>query len=339
MRTKCPGHNKLRSGIELQLQAVGITLVWFLLSCSSAPAAGVAEFYPGRLGIAKARYLSPEEQAVEARFAAYLEAHTEKAIQRYREKFGKEISTDNVRELSSDYAPGGIEAGDPASVAARTNWSNAVFQPARALAKELYARALRQKTPPGGSKSVLFTAGGAGVGKTTLLRQSGDLIRKVERADFVYDTTLSTFPSATERIARALDSGRTVQIIFVYRDPVDAFVAGLLPRAKKTGRIMPLDAFLATHLGAVREIQKIAYAHKYDSRLTINTIDNRGGPDKPVEKDFAFIEAMARKYSPEPLHKSLMEALNHAYERGKKGDPDGISKPVYLGIKGRSQGG
>ena len=85
-----------------------------------------AGHYPGKLGITKARHLSAAERAVEARFAAYLEAHTDQAIARYIEKFGNEINTDNARELSSDYAPGGIDAEDAATVAARTSWGHAV---------------------------------------------------------------------------------------------------------------------------------------------------------------------------------------------------------------------
>ena len=124
-----------------------------------------AGHYPGKLGIAKARHLSAAERAVEARFAAYLEAHTDQAIARYIEKFGNEINTDNARELSSDYAPGGIDAEDAATIAARTSWGHAVHEPSSALAKELFRRALRKDTPADRRKQVVFTAGGAGVGQ------------------------------------------------------------------------------------------------------------------------------------------------------------------------------
>ncbi len=329
---------KNRSGTRFSAWRCGcaVVLTCTLFSFGLLLAAQETEYYPGKLRIEKARNLSPEERVVEARFAAYLEAHTEQAMARYRGKFGKEINTDNARELSSDYAPGGIEAEDPATVAARTKWSSAVFEPASAVAKELYSRALKQKTSPGGSKMVVFTAGGAGVGKTTVLRQSANFTRAVEMADFVYDTTLSSFRSAMERISRALDSGRTVNIIFVYRDPVDAFVGGLLPRAKKTGRILPVEAFLTTHLGAVQEIQKIRDANKNDSRVAIAIVDNRGALHQPMVSDFEFVKAMARKYSRDALRKSLLGALEIAHEKGKSGDPEGISEAVYLAVKGRA---
>ena len=68
--------------------------------------------YPGKLGIAKAKGLTPQEREIEARFAKYLEEHTDEAIAGYRAKYGKEINTDNARELSQDYAPGGMEADE-----------------------------------------------------------------------------------------------------------------------------------------------------------------------------------------------------------------------------------
>ena len=57
-----------------------------LLLASFSPAIADDAVYPGKLGIAKAKNLSPREREVEAKFAAYLENHTDEAIARYREK-------------------------------------------------------------------------------------------------------------------------------------------------------------------------------------------------------------------------------------------------------------
>jgi hypothetical protein len=101
------------------------TGLWVLLCISLVIGAEHQGNYPGKLGIAKAKNRTAEQRAVEARFATYLEANTDEAIARYIKKFGNEIDTDSARELSSDYAPGGIDALDPATVVGRTRWGEA----------------------------------------------------------------------------------------------------------------------------------------------------------------------------------------------------------------------
>jgi Zeta toxin len=317
--------------LRLYLQVIASGL-WILLCVPVALASEDAGRYPGKLAIAKAKHLSAEEQAVEARFAAYLEAHTDQAIKRYSERFANEIDTDNARELSSDYAPGGIDAEDAATIAARTRWGQAVHEPASALAKELYRRALRKDTPPHRRKQVVFTAGGAGAGKTTSIRTLAGLNHAVRLAEIVCDTTLSTFSSALARITDARAGGRMVSIVYVYRDPVDALVEGVLPRARSTGRTVPLEIILNSHLGSLNGILKIAEAYKNEPWLAIAIIDNRDGTGSAAQADLEFVRKMANKYSRESLQAALSSALEDAYEKGKTGGKNGISETLYRAI-------
>ena len=275
--------------------------------------------------------------AVEARFAAYLEANTDAAIARYLKIFGNDIDTDNARELSSDYAPGGMGAEDPATIAARTRWGEAVHEPASALVKAIYRRALAKDTPADRRKQVVFTAGGAGVGKTTSIRMLAELSRAVQAAEIVYDTTLATFASAVERINQALVAGRMVSIVFVYRDPIDSLVDGVLPRAQMMGRVVTLEALVDTHLGSVNTILKLAGAYKDDPRVAIAVIDNRDGTANAKPADLAFVDSMARKYARADLKAKLARALEEAYEKGKTGAKNGISEAIYRAVKGHVQ--
>jgi hypothetical protein len=308
----------------------GVVVFLFLVAI-----VGAAEpaLYAGKLGIVKAVGLSPEERIVEGRFATYLETHTEEAVARYLEKFRNEINTDHVRELSLDYAPGGINAEDPATIVARMRWGQAVHEPASALAKELFRRALRKATPIDRRKQVVFTAGGAGAGKTTSIRKLGEISHAIDLAEIVYDTTLSTYSSAVRNIGQALGAGRMASIIYVYRDPVDALLEGVLPRAKSMGRTVPLQVILDTHLGSLEAILKIAAAYKNEPRLVIAIIDNRDGAGGATQADLEFLRKMTRKYSRESLQAALVSALEDVYEKGKNGHKNGISEALYRSIK------
>jgi hypothetical protein len=305
-----------------------------LLLASFGPAKADDAVYPGRLGIAKAKNLSPRQREVEAKFAAYLENHTDEAIARYREKYGKEINTDNARELSPDYAPGGMDAEDAASRAARAQFSAAVHEPSSALAKEIYRREL-QKTPKASERNqVMFTGGGAGAGKTTSIHQVAALERAVDVSQIVVDTTLSSLRSSMERIKQALDAGKEVSVIYVYRDPIESFVGGVLPRADRNGRTLPLDAYIETHLGAPEVLLKVAEAFKGDKRVEIAVIDNSRGRGAAALSDLNFVRQVAGKYTREELKAKLARALEDAYEKGKRGEKEGISEIIYRGFKG-----
>jgi uncharacterized protein (UPF0254 family) len=316
--------------------AYAVIFLLLALSLSTGHAGEDSGFYPGKLGIAKAKDLTPQEREVEARFAKYLEEQTDEAIARYRAKYGKEINTDNARELSPDYAPGGLEADDANTRAARTKWSAAVHEPSSALTKEIYRRELKKTAGRDERNQVVFTAGGAGVGKTTSIHQVPGLGQTVEAAQIVYDTTLSSLKSSMERISQALDAGKMVSIIYVYRDPIDSLVGGALPRAERNGRTLPLEAFLDTHVGAPDVLLKVAETYKGDKRVEIAIIDNSGGRGKAAVADLKFVQAVARKYTRDELKAKLLRALENAYEKGKRGEKDGISELVYRAFKGHA---
>ena len=312
--------------------------VWFvfcaLLSCTTVRAPQDSGSYPGQLRIVKAQNLSEEQRRVEARFAAYLESHTDEAIARYHAKYGTEINTDNVRELSIDYAPGGMDAEDSATISARTRWGDAVHEPASALTREIYRRALLKETPPNQRRQVVFVVGGAGVGKTTSIRTLSDLRNAVEASEIVYDTIFAGYRSALERVNLALDAGRMASLVFVYRDPMDSFIDGLLPRAKRGGRTLPLDVYVNSHVGALETFPRLAETFKGDHRLSFAVIDNSRGIANAAVADVDFVKSTARKFSREALKLEVTRALEQAYEKGKKGDKDGISEMLYRAIKG-----
>jgi hypothetical protein len=112
-------------------------------------------YYEGPLRILKTETLSADEAEVEARFAAVVQTRLDEIIAEYEARFGSVIDTDRAREFSPDYC---------ASKTSRTRYSRAVYQPAKALADEIYRREILKAAPAEGLR-ILFTSGGTGAGK------------------------------------------------------------------------------------------------------------------------------------------------------------------------------
>lgn len=283
------------------------------------------QFYAGKINIPHAPGLSQEERAVEERFAEFVGQNPEKAIAAYRKQFGNNINVDNARELSKDYAPDGPGLNDDRNRAARAMHSDAVEEPARALANAAYLQVLKET--PANDAPVVFTAGGAGSGKSTSIANVGTAQSCLSTADLIYDTTLSDANSALEKIKAALKSGRKVCIVFVYRDPVDAFEGALL-RAMKEGRTLSLDAFARTHQSAPEVLLALYEQYKGNKRVEIRVVDNTRGPEQAVETDLGFVRGVTGKHKPERLKEVLSRKLDEAQASGR------ISQAVYLAFKG-----
>lgn len=271
------------------------------------------------VAVEPAQDLTPEERAVEQRAIENLNCNLPRLVEEYRNKYGAEIGTDNARDIvSADYAE---------SLEAATRWSRAVQRPAAALANHLFDEALRN---PDASRHpfVVMMAGGTGAGKTTALRNLPALAR---RAQFVYDSNLNSKKSSVEKIEAALAAGNEVRILYVLRDPVEALVNGVLPRAMEEGRVVELQAHARMYRDSAENLKYLAKRYRADPRVQITIWDNsrglEGGEQLPVE----FITQI--RYSTSELLPKLRAALEVEYGKGR------ISEAVYRATLGaRSEG-
>jgi hypothetical protein len=231
---------------------------------------------------------------------------------------GKVLNTDVARELSADY------------LADRTR-SAAVHEPASTFIKRLYAAKLKE--PPKGDELplVLFTAGGTGAGKTSAIKALPEVSKIKDQAQIVYDTNMNTFDSAVTKIDQALEAGKDVSIVLVVRDPVDALVNGALTRAEGqaerfgTGRTVPIQDHIDTHIGAMETIPKLAKHYAGDPRVSIKVIDNTQGRGKQAERDLPWLETL--RYN--DVEQQAKAALESEREAGR------ISDETYQGVAGR----
>lgn len=295
--------------------------------------------------------LTRPQHDIEDRFAESLASDYEGAKESYTAlpdtKGGKILSVDTARELSPDYLED------------RTQ-SQAVHEPASWLIKKLYAEKLAQAPGPGEEPMVLFTGGGTGAGKSTALAKALGPI--AERAQIIYDTNMNGVGSSIKKIDQALEAGKKVHLVYTYRDPIDALINGALKRARRqehefgSGRTVPIEAHVETHVGSNEAIRKIAEHYKGDKRVSLDVIDNSHGTDGAVgislenlprldynslrEEAIKTVKAEFRAGRiSQAVRDGFLGAEEHAADRGpaKPAGASGAAKPDRSGASGEPQ--
>lgn len=253
-------------------------------------------------------------EAMAANLEAKIKADPVKAEQEYNAlpeaEGGKVLNTDVARELSPEYRADRSRAAD-------------VHQPASQFIKDLYAEKLKRPTPAGDDPVVLFTAGGTGAGKSTGL----NMIPEARSSEIIYDTTMNELGSSVKKIEQALEAGRGVDILYTFREPLDALVNGALPRAERTGRTIPLAEFFKIHKGSYETIFALAEKYAGDERVGFRVIDNSHGKDGARLSDLESLPKVAY----DEIEGGLYEALESARQAGA------ISERVYQGFTRDSQ--
>lgn len=273
---------------------------------------------PRNIEIKRASNLSEEGMKVQENFAKKIEENPDAMIEEYTKRFGKELNTDNARELSPDYSKNNDS---------RSQFSPAVHEPASALVKEIYKRQL-QVPDPKGENIVLFTAGGTGSGKTSGIHDIPELTNIQDEAQIVYDTNLNNFSSAKEKIDMALAAGKRIVLAYVHRDPVDAFENGALPRAMRQGRTVPVGTHIETHVGAPSTLLQLAQEYKDNPNVDINVVNNSLGRGKAVLSNLDLVKGL--NYNAGELNTTLLQKLDEQLANGK------ISQAVYDGTRQNS---
>lgn len=263
--------------------------------------------------------LSPEHSAVESRFAAWILEDVDRAVTDYAKhpetNGGKILNTDIARDLSRDYN---------ATKDSRSALSAAVHEPASWLVKEMYRRKLAESAKAGEDPVVSFTAGGTGAGKSSAVDKVTAVQALVRKSQIVYDTNMNTWDSAVNRIEQALEAGKSVNFVYVARDPVVALTQGALPRAMRQGRTVPLAEHAKTHIGATKVAQRLAEKYKDHPNVVIKIIDNTG----PHGSQYVADIAMLKEIDYNGLEGRLKAALESEYKNGK------ITEPIYRGTIG-----
>ncbi len=256
---------------------------------------------------------NPAGQALRARLVESSDNLAAEYAKLDESKGGTVLNTDTARELSPEYLADRTRSAD-------------VHEAASDTIKAIYEDKLAAPTPEGFDPVVRFTAGGTGAGKTTAVNAIADGIRP----EITYDTNMNKLESSVQKIEQALSAGRDVEIMYVYRDPVEALQLGALTRAERqikefgTGRTVPLEEHAKTHLGVRPVMEEVARRYADDPRVQMRFIDNSRGRGNQALVDLASIPHVEQN----GLHERLTAALEEERRAGR------ISDATYRGFRG-----
>lgn len=222
-------------------------------------------------------------------------------------KGGRVLDTDIARELSPEYKQDRTRSAE-------------VHEAASDFIQREYERRIATAEPGG---EVVFMAGGGGSGKSSA---ESLLAPVLEGAHTVYDGTLSSYDKAERNIQMALDAGQLVNVAYVYREPEEAFRNGVLTRAMRKGRTVPIDALVKGHAGSSETVRRLQEKFGDNPRFSIKAVDNSRGPGKAVVTDLASITPVIKS----GLKERFENAARQEYEAGR------ISDAVYRGTTGRA---
>jgi hypothetical protein len=282
---------------------------------------------PGEIYVKPRRYGEPDA-AKELETIRSLDDRGPAIAEEYEQRFGRVFNADNVSEVL------GVHEGE-------TRWAHhdAVRSSASAVTQALYDQALAE--PPDPKQDVVVVlGGGTGSGKSTFA--SGD-------DPGVYatlDSTLADEKLSEKNIRAAVASGRPVEVRFVYRDPIEAFVEGVIPRSTsaENGRPVTAATHASTHVHAPRTFLSLADKMGDEFLVGFEVIENTTG-GAPVVRDPAWLKQQIARYNDVDELRSRLEAvlaaqvatgrltpaaarrLGASENRGRAGDRQGDRQP------------
>lgn len=212
---------------------------------------------------------------------------------------GRKLDTDIARELSPEYR------------ADRTR-SPEVHEAASVFIEKLFYQRVQART----SGTVAFMAGGGGAGKSSAEALVDD---KLSKAHTILDGTLSSPDKAARLIGAVVANGQNAVVTYIYRDPAEAVTNGVLKRAMRTGRVVPIYSLVKTHSGASETVRMLQEAYGNDDRFKLFVVDNSRGPGNAALVDLSSITPVIKS----GLKERLYEATQQAYDDGR------ISRAVY----------
>lgn len=246
--------------------------------------------------------LSADAVEVEARAIERVTTESKQLIHEYRARFGVVVSTDQARELFPDYS---------ASLESRLRYAGAVQHSAACLADMVFHDIVQEEM--GGD--ALFTAGGTGAGKTSAILQNAETGQGMAGARVIYDSNFNSLKSALAKVELALRAECTVSVIFVHRNPVEAYLEGVLPRALEQGRTVSIAGHLRMHKDSRLTFLKVQRRLQAREKVGFMVLANTGHESEAFKTDIDYLRSI--KYDDTAVCAAIRKGLDDACREGK----------------------
>ncbi len=205
-------------------------------------------------------------------------AGDEALLDKYEQRFGNVVNTDNMKLLLPGYDPHSEKSVVDA------------HKTAAPLTGKMFDRMLAKLQK---GDTVIFTGGGNGSGKSSVLSQSPDAV-------FVMDSTMANADITRKSVQDVLDRGGKVVLAFAYRNPYEAWFKGVLKRNRsEDGHIVPKNTFTNTHSKAKQNF--IQLAEEFGNKVELRIRDNDTGKIISLEE---------LKQKPDYTKEEILEVIN-----------------------------
>lgn len=169
--------------------------------------------------------IRPKEwQEIQAKAFQRVDKNKDQIVKEYEKLNGNVLNTDDFREAFRADGYNGFNAPS-------------VHEPASELNNYLFKKRIEQAKP---GDTATWTIGGAGSGKTTAVKGLLDTKNDL----FVFDSIFGNFEKGIKRVDMAVKKGVRVKMAYVLRDIDDAWFNGVVSRAIRKDRTVPLKVFL-----------------------------------------------------------------------------------------------
>lgn len=276
----------------------------------SSPKVSVKQITPTGKDREFATNISGEYKNIETRAFNKIDNSYQKILSDYENKNGNVVNADSFRPYFKDEGYVGSNAA-------------AVQEPSSELAKIAWENGLKKN----GQFATLF-AGGSGTGKTSAIKNIDLAKEMVDNSAVILDGNLSSYSSAMKKIKQANDAGKVSPILYVYREPVDSMVNGVVKRSinnpDELGRIVPTKVVAENHIGSWETIKRLA-----EEGNTVISIDNSLGAKKAKIVPLKDLSQKVKYPSVEELTKLLNEEIKRLYENKIKIGKRAITEEEY----------
>lgn len=209
------------------------------------------------------------------------------------------MSPDSAKDLFPDYLSNRL-------------LSSAFQEPAKIIADLAYARLLAEPE----RRFVEFIMGGTGAGKSTLVELRS---RSADAGLIIVDRNLASIDGAKRQIAQAFQAGKRVAITYVRRDPIQAFLEGVIPRSRAQldlfGSFRPVSIKLhvATHALCAKTFAELWNSYRDKAFFSCLVTTAAGMTTEAIDR------TLTEGYDHADVERRLVEAIESQKEAGLPG--------------------